>query len=130
MSETDGISVGIDLVSVARIESILDRWGERFLKRVFTGAEADYCAARHDPARSLAARFAAKEAFIKAVSKGGSRGIRYRDIEVVVGSDGTPTLRPRRAAETALGGLRASLSLSHEQDLAIAIVITSPEVTG
>ena len=130
MSAPDRIGVGIDLVSVARIESILDRWGERFLNRVFTRAEVDYCTGRHGSARSLAARFAAKEAFIKAVSAHSGGGIRYRDVEVVVGSDGTPKLRPHRTAQTALDGLCASLSLSHEQDVAVAIVITSPEVTG
>jgi phosphopantetheine--protein transferase-like protein len=131
MCAQDSISVGIDLVSVSRIESILDRWGDRFLDRVFTTAEVDYCRARHSPARSLAARFAAKEAFFKAVSgrlPGSERPvIPFKDVEVLTEANGAPRLKPRRAASEALRGAQASVSLSHEQDLAVAIVITSPE---
>jgi len=140
MPAQDSISVGIDLVSVSRMESILDRWGDRFLRRIFTRAEADYCRSRHCPARSLAARFAAKEAFFKAVSglnsarsegtgrNEGPAGIRFKDVEVVMEPNGAPRLKSSGAARDALGGARASLSLSHEQDLAVAIVITSPEI--
>ena len=154
MPAQDSISVGIDLVSVSRMESILDRWGDRFLNRIFTRAEVDYCASRHSPARSLAARFAAKEAFFKAVSglssarsEGASRagsqgagldngrilprapaGIRFTDVEVVIEPGGAPRLRSRGAAAEALGRSRASVSLSHEEDMAVAIVITSPEI--
>jgi len=134
MPAPDSISVGIDLVSVSRLESILERWGDRFLRRVFTGAEVDYCAFRHCPARSLAARFAAKEAFFKAVS-GGGRGksaapIRFKDVEVIIEPNGAPRLKSRGAAREALGGCLASVSLSHEQDLAVAIVITFPTITS
>lgn len=144
MPGSDMIGVGIDLVSVARIENMLQRWGDKFLNRVFTRSEIDYCVSKHGPARSLAARFAAKEAFVKAVStyrraltesgagltESRTGGIRYRDIEVVVDPGGVPAIRAHRAARTALGGLRTALSLSHEHDHAIAIVITTPEVTG
>ncbi len=135
MLARDSISVGIDLVSVSRVESILSRWGDRFLERVFTRAEVDYCRSRHCPARSLAARFAAKEAFFKAVSglnfarsEGkGTAGIRFRDVEVVIEPNGAPRLEPTGAALEALGGARASVCISDEQYLAVAIVITSPE---
>lgn len=130
MPAQNGIGVGIDLVSVPRVQSILERWGDRFLKRVFTRAEVDYCRSRHSPARSLAARFAAKEAFFKAVSGmggGSAEGMRFNDVEVVIGADGAPRLITSGGAKVALGGSRASLSLSHEQDMAVAIVITSPE---
>jgi holo-[acyl-carrier-protein] synthase len=131
MPAQDSISVGIDLVSVSRVESILDKWGDRFLDRIFTRAEVDYCRSRHCPARSLAARFAAKEAFFKAVSGGSpernAAGIRFKDVEVVMEANGAPRLESSGAARDALGGARASVSLSHEKDLAVAIVITSPE---
>jgi holo-[acyl-carrier protein] synthase len=120
--------VGIDLVSVTRIEQMLGRWGKRFLERVFTEDEIEYCEKRYAPAGSLAARFAAKEAFIKAVSAPRPVGIRYRDVEVVVDDHGAPRLRAHGAAKHALRGLRATVSLSHEGDLAVAIVITRPEV--
>jgi holo-[acyl-carrier protein] synthase len=120
--------VGIDLVSIKRIEGIVDRWGPRFLKRVFTRGEIEYCETRYAPAESLAARFAAKEAFIKAVSGTGPGGIRHRDVEIEVDGRGRPRLRPHGAAKTALGESGTSVSLSHEGDLAVAIVITCPEV--
>ena len=128
MCDSGKLGVGIDLVSIPRIERMVERWGRRFLDRVFTGAEIDYCETRYAPAGSLAARFAAKEAFIKAVSGAGSRGIRYRDVEVVVDERGVPGLKPRGTAKAAVGESHTRLSLSHEGDLAVAIVITISEV--
>jgi phosphopantetheine--protein transferase-like protein len=139
MPSKDSMSVGIDLVSVSRVESILDRWGDRFLNRIFTRAEVDYCISRHCPASSLAARFAAKEAFFKAVSGGSPgqsvAGIRFKDVEVVMEANGAPRLKPSGAARDALGESLVSVSLSHEKDMAVAIVVTSPvfkspEVSG
>jgi holo-[acyl-carrier protein] synthase len=123
-----GLSVGIDLVSVARVETMLERWGERFLRRVFTDGEIEYCLGRFRPAQSFAARFAAKEAFFKAVSRRSHDAIGFKNVEVVMNQNGGPALRARGAAEQALGNLVASVSLSHDQDLAIAVVVTSPEV--
>jgi holo-[acyl-carrier protein] synthase len=128
MGDSAKLGVGVDLVSITRIERVVDVWGRRFLERVFTSAEIDYCESRSAPAESLAARFAAKEAFIKAVSETGLTGIRYRDVEVVVDDRGVPRLRPHGTAKTAVGQSRTSVSLSHEGDLAVAIVVTSPEV--
>jgi holo-[acyl-carrier protein] synthase len=136
MHTSGQIGLGVDLVSIPRIERILDRWGGKFLKRVYTEGEVEYCGAREGRARSLAARFAAKEAFFKAVAghqdsgDPGSPAIRHRDIEVVVAGNGAPSLRLHRGAKAALGSSRAALSLSHEQDMAIAVVVTFPEVTG
>jgi holo-[acyl-carrier protein] synthase len=107
---------------------MIGRWGRRFLERVFTRDEIEYCEGRYAPAGSLAARFAAKEAFIKAVSGAVPGGIRYRDVEVVVDDRGAPRLRPHGPAKNALCGSGARVSLSHEGDLAVAIVITCPEV--
>lgn len=128
MGDPGRLGVGIDLVSIKRIELMVGRWGRRFLERVFTRAEIEYCESRYAPAGSLAARFAAKEAFIKAVSGTRPGGIRYRDVEVVVNGHGVPRLRPRGTAKTALGESHTSVSLSHEGDLAVAVVITCPEV--
>jgi holo-[acyl-carrier protein] synthase len=120
-----GLSAGVDLVSVDRIEGILSRWGEKFLRRVYTDAEIAYSMARANPARSLAARFAAKEAFFKAVSPWRTGPIGHRSIEVVIGENGVPAVRPHGRAETALGGRLACLSLSHEGQYAVAVVVTS-----
>jgi len=128
MGDRGTLGVGIDLVSIKRIEHVVERWGRRFLERIFTDAEIDYCESRYAPAGSLAARFAAKEAFIKAVSGTGQVGIRYRDIEVVVNKRGVPGLKARGTAKAAVGESDTRVSLSHEGDLAVAIVITSPEV--
>ena len=128
MGGPGSLGVGIDLVSITRIERMVGRWGRRFLDRVFTRHEIEYCEGRYAPAGSLAARFAAKEAFIKAVSGLRPGGIRYRDVEVVVNDHGVPRLRSHGTAKTALGRSHARVSLSHEGDLAVAIVITCPEV--
>lgn len=130
MAGPNSYNVGIDLVSVARLEGVVARWGLKFLERVFTKAEIEYCKSRHVPARSFAARFAAKEAFVKAVSGKKPGGIRYRDVEVVVNDNGVPALRPHGTAKLALGKGHAEVSLSHEENLAVAIVITCSEVTS
>ena len=130
MAGPDTCKVGIDVISVARIEAVMTRWGAKFLERVFTSGEIEYCKSRHVPARSFAARFAAKEAFVKAVSGKRPGGIRYRDVEVVVNEGGVPALRPHGTAKLALGKRRAEVSLSHEENLAVAIVITCSEVTS
>ncbi len=116
-----GPTIGIDLVEIARVRQALARHGDRFLGRLFTPDEIAYCLARHDPAPSLAARFAAKEACAKALPVGAAPS--WREIEVVVGDGGKPELRlaPRLVAR--LGGRRAFVSLSHARDLAMAAVI-------
>ncbi|MFZ1948374.1 MAG: holo-ACP synthase [bacterium] len=119
-----GLSAGVDLVSVERIETMLARWGEKFLRRVYTDGEIAYCMARANPARSLAARFAAKEAFYKAVSAWREGPIAHKSIEVVVCDNGVPAVRPHGRAEAALGRRAATLSLSHENHYAIAVVVT------
>jgi holo-[acyl-carrier protein] synthase len=128
MTEAPGLGVGIDLVSVARIERMVDRWGMKFLSRVFTDGEIAYCAGRTRPGLSLAARFAAKEAFFKAVSRRNQGGIGYRSIEVVVSGDGRPALSAHGRAKEALGTLGAVLSISHDREIAVAVVVVSPEV--
>lgn len=121
-----GVRAGIDLVSVERIERIVARWGEKFLRRVYTEGEIAYSTSKVCPARSFAARFAAKEAFYKAVSPWRGDPIGHKSIEVVIDGDGAPAIRAHGNACKALGNRTASLSLSHEQDLAVAVVVTSP----
>ncbi|HTP40592.1 MAG TPA: holo-ACP synthase [Steroidobacteraceae bacterium] len=114
--------VGIDLVRVSRIAESLEQFGARFLNRVFTAGEIAYASAA--PALTterLAARFAAKEAALKALGLAG-RGVGWRDIEVLHGAVG-PELRLHGAAAQA-GAVELALSLSHEGDYATAIVIT------
>jgi holo-[acyl-carrier protein] synthase len=120
------VGVGTDLVEVVRIEASLQRFGDAFLRRVFTPGEIAFCTARKNAAESLAARFAAKEAGAKALGTGISRGVGWKDLEV----HRLPGQAPRlllhgRAAELALqlGIGRTSLSLTHTRSLAQAFVI-------
>jgi holo-[acyl-carrier protein] synthase len=118
--------VGIDLVNTPRMEAVLQRWGERFVKRVFTEQEAQGCYQRAYPAASFALRFAAKEAFSKAIGLGMRKGIRWRDIEVFHLPGGRPTLRLKgRSFETCKekGITRIHLSLTDDGQYGAAVVI-------
>jgi holo-[acyl-carrier protein] synthase len=120
------LGVGTDLVSIERIARFCDRHGERGLRRVFTPAELEYCLALARPAPSLAARFAAKEAFFKAIGTGVGPGGRWIDAEVVRAGSGRPALRLHgRAALLARRRhvRRVHLSVSHTDDHALAFVI-------
>ena len=85
--------IGVDLVKIARIERVLKRWGDRFIHRIFTPGEREICNSRPFPASAFALRFAAKEAFSKAIGYGMKRGVRWRDIEVFHYPGGRPGLR-------------------------------------
>jgi holo-[acyl-carrier protein] synthase len=120
------VGTGIDIAEVARIRHARERFGERFLKRVFTPEEARYCLARQNTDERLAARFAAKEAGMKAIGTGLRHGVSWQDVEVVRQPGGRPGVRFHgKAAEfaAALGCQRAHLSLSHTKEQAIAFVI-------
>ncbi len=120
------VGSGIDLVEISRIQQTLDRFGDRFLDRVYTPAEKAYCLGKRNAAESLAARFAAKEAGAKALGTGISFGVTWREIEVVREPSGRPTLAFHgRAAQIAsrLGARHAALSLTHTATLAMANVL-------
>ena len=121
-------SVGIDTIEIDRVERLLANYGDRFLKRVFCPEEIRYCMRRVRPGPSLAARFAAKEAFYKAATPLASRSIslyfHWREAEVLRG-DGAPTLRLLGAFREIVRGRELSLSLSHSKTHAIAVVIIS-----
>ncbi len=120
------IGSGIDLVEIGRIQKSVERYGKRFLDRVYTEAEQAYCLRKKKAAESLAARFAAKEAGAKALGTGISFGVNWLEIEVIREASGRPTLRFHgRAAEIAarLGAVRAALSITHTAELAMASVV-------
>ena len=120
------IGSGIDLVEIARIEQSVERYGARFLDRVFTAAEQAYCLRKRNAAESLAARFAAKEAAAKALGTGISRGVNWLEIEVIREPGGRPSIRFHgRAAELAehMGVARVALSLTHTGSLSMANVL-------
>lgn len=117
---------GIDLVPVGRLKKILTRWGDRFAARFFCQQEIDYCRKKASPAIHFAARFAAKEAFLKSLGIGLGMGISLKDIEVINDDRGKPDLILRGEAQRLLeeGEIRkVHLSLTHTTESALAIVI-------
>lgn len=121
------IGTGVDLVEIDRVARSIERYGQRFLERVYTPGEIAYCERkRHNAAESYAARFAAKEAAAKALGTGIGFGINWREIEVGREPAGRPLLLfHRRAAEVAqaMGVQRSSLSITHTGTEAMAMVI-------
>jgi holo-[acyl-carrier protein] synthase len=120
------VGSGIDLVEIGRIHQSIERYGQRFLDRVYTAAEQAYCLRKRKSAESFAARFAAKEAGAKALGTGISHGVNWLEIEVGREPGGRPTLQFHgRAAEFAarLGAARAALSMTHTAELAMAGVV-------
>ncbi|MGD8529633.1 MAG: holo-ACP synthase [Syntrophobacterales bacterium] len=118
--------IGVDIVNIHRMERAVERWGSRFLKRIFTSAEIERCRQRARSAQCFASRFAAKEAFAKALGLGMREGLRWRDIEVVQDNLGKPTLELHNKAQKLLEAMEAKrtwLSLSDEGDSAIAVVV-------
>jgi len=115
--------LGVDLVEVGRLRRVVERWQERFLRRVFTQIELDYCLARRDPIPHLAARFAAKEACLKALGTGLRLGVRWRELEVRRQSGQPPILvlsGRSKAIGLAKGATEVLVSLTHDGDYALA----------
>ena len=116
------LSTGVDIIEIDRVRQVLERYGLRFLQRVFTPGEIAYCRNR---APNLAARFAAKEATMKALGTG-VRGVSWRDIEVVRAASGAPGLLLHGrclARAQRLGVSETSLSMSHSREYAVAFVV-------
>ncbi len=120
------VGTGIDIAEVPRIAQSIERFGERFLHRIYTVGEIRYCDSKANRVERYAARFAAKEAAMKALGTGWNHGVRWRDCEVVRLPGGRPSIVFHgRAGEVAarLGVKNAALSLSHTVDQAFAQVI-------
>jgi len=120
------VGLGTDLARSSRFERLLNEGRQGVLERLFTSAERRYCLTKKNPAPHLAARFAAKEAFLKALGLGLRQGLRWQDVEVVRDQLGRPSLELRgRAAELVrVRGITAThLSYSHDGDYAVATVI-------
>src|SRR3981081_65426 len=120
------VGTGIDIAEVPRIRHAIERFGERFVQRIFTEGEIKYCESKANRVERYAARFAAKEAAMKALGTGWSRGVRWRDIEVSRQPGTRPTIKFHgKAAEFAakLNATNVALSLSHTPQQAIAQVI-------
>jgi holo-[acyl-carrier protein] synthase len=120
------IGTGVDLIEIERIAHSIERYGDRFLRRVYTDHEIAYCSRKRDSAESFAARFAAKEAGAKALGTGISMGVTWNEFQIARQPGGRPVLELRgRAALLArqLGVKTISLSLTHSGSLAMATVM-------
>ena len=118
--------IGVDIVDIARIQALLDRYGDRFLRRVYTNAETAYAMSGVNRAERLAGRFAVKEALMKALGTGKSQGILWRDVETVRGRSGKPEVRLHGQAMlwmTLRGGVAVHVSIAHDGGKAVAFVI-------
>jgi holo-[acyl-carrier protein] synthase len=126
------LGLGTDLIETKRVQESINRFGVRFLERVFTAGEIQYCQRKKNWAESFAARFAAKEAGAKALGTGISRGVSWKEFEVRREASGRPTLhvsgRARQFAE-AMGVKRMHLSLTHTRELAFAVVVAEDQGT-
>jgi holo-[acyl-carrier protein] synthase len=124
------VGIGLDLVKIARVQALAERWRERFLERLYTESERRYCFERAAPYASMAARFAVKEAVLKALGTGWSAGIRWVDIQVLNDAQG----RPVATADGRVGALLREagvtgihVSVSHDADYAVAQAILTKE---
>ena len=119
------IGLGLDATDIPRIVATIDRFGDRFLRRIFTPGEISYCTRRRQPAIHFAGRFAAKEAAMKALGTGHSRGVLWRDIEVVR-RGGPPQVQLHGGAGrrfAAMNGATSLLTITHTDELALAQVM-------
>jgi len=120
------VGIGIDVAEVKRIRAVIESQGERFLRRVFTPAEVAYCEQFKNKYERYAGRFAAKEAGMKALGTGWSRGVRWVDVEVVRHHGARPTLELKgeaRKIADRLGVKHVAVSITHTVEQAIAQVI-------
>jgi len=120
------VGIGVDIVEIRRFGEVLERQKDRFIQRVFTAGEQEYCRAHRDPVPHFAARFAAKEALFKALGTGWAKGVSWLDVGVGREGQGAPILVLRGEAEKisqSLGARKVHLSLSHTNESAAAVVI-------
>lgn len=124
------VGTGVDLIEIDRVRAAYRKSGERFLKRLYTSGEIQYCLRKKDPSESLAGRFAAKEAVIKAFSSGFGGRWKWRDIEVTRETSGKPALKLRGRFEelrVERGITRMHLSIAHSKGDAVACVVLEKE---
>lgn len=120
------VGMGTDLIEVDRIRNSVERYGDKFLRRVYTETEVAYAMSKQNFPERLAGRFAVKEAAMKAIGTGWRRGVTWKDFEVVNEPGGRPTLRLTGAAARiadALAVRRVSVSITHTASMAMAVVI-------
>jgi holo-[acyl-carrier protein] synthase len=118
--------VGIDLVENSRMEKIINKWGKKFLNRIFSSGEIQYCGKHVNSSTHYGARFAAKESFLKAMGIGLGQGVKLSDIEVVNNENGKPTLKLCGKAKNQIKKKKITkvhLSLTHTKSYSMAVVL-------
>ena len=115
--------IGVDVVEIPRIEKTIARWGNVFLKKIFTDREIEYAQARKNTAHHIAGRFAVKEAVAKALTTGWSGGFRWKDVEVENSPSGKPSVILHGNAKKRLSGSIIQISISHSERVVIACAI-------
>ncbi len=125
-------SLGIDLIEIERIKKAQNRWGKRFLERVYTHGELEYCLRKRYPENSLAGRFAAKEAVMKALGTGLSMGVSWKEIEIINNRRGKPEIIVHGKTKKLLGKRKVLISIAHTRENAIAqaVIVSSPRSRG
>ena len=117
------LGLGNDIVEIERIKGVMERYPKRFLDRIFTSREQDYCLKRKDPALHFAGRFAAKEAVVKALGTGFSSGLSWQDFEILPNSLGKPDVFLSASAAHLLSNPSLMVSISHCQRYATAVAL-------
>lgn len=115
--------IGVDIIEIARIQSSIDRFGDTFLRKIFTDAEIAYCQSRKNPAQHFAARFAAKEAVSKALSTGWSSEFEWKNVEVTNELSGKPNVLLHGNTADALRTSKVHVSLSHSESAVVAFAV-------
>jgi holo-[acyl-carrier protein] synthase len=118
------LGLGIDIIEIARIKKSIDGFGERFLNKVFTEGEINYCENKFNKNQHYAARFAAKEAVYKALASGWKEGLRWKDIEIQNDVSGMPSINPSGKLKAFLSkNTQLRISISHSENYVTAVAI-------
>ncbi len=118
------LGLGIDIIEIARIKKSIDKYGERFLNKVFTGEEIKYCNSKFNKYQHYAARFAAKEAVYKALASGWKEGLRWKDIEIQNDPSGMPSINPMGRLQSFLSNdTQLRISISHSENYVTSVAI-------
>lgn len=120
-------SLGVDIVEVKRVQAAVDKWGHRFLDRVFTPREIKLCRSKANFTQSLAARFAAKEALAKALGASWGTGIAWKDVEILSDTQGRPKINLYGKAKAEVGNRKVLISLAHTKENAVAVIVLASE---
>jgi holo-[acyl-carrier protein] synthase len=115
--------IGNDIIEIERIERSIQRYGQKFLDRIFTKNEQAYCLKHHRSSRHFAGRFAAKEAVVKALGTGIREGVSWQDIEIINDDFGKPCVSLSKKLQEAFPGTQILLSISHAQTYATAVAL-------